>query len=435
MNDVGRLLRGRLPMIAVAAMAACAALFTSGCRPNNQFVPPPPPKVTVAKPLRQDVLDSIDFTGTTRAMATVELRTRVDGYLEKIAFTDGVTVKAGDLLFVIEKAPYQAALDAAKAGLQKAEAALQLSDANLARTKQLIESNSASQQQLDVDAAQRASAAADVASAKAALKQAELNLGYTEIRAPIAGRIGRHLIDFGNLVHAETSLLGIIESVQPIYAYFNVSERDLLRFMEMMREHKLPDPTQNPPTIYLGLENERGYPHEGRLDFRQLGVDPGTGTIERRAVYENADLNLIPGLNVRLRAGIGEPQPKLLVERRAVGTDQRGDFVLVVNEKNMVEYRNVRLGITVGDLQVIEDGIGPNDRVVVNGLQRARPGAQVDPQVAETPKPPRDVAGERLLSPTTPSATRPADVTKPDGNSKPIPSSTAPIGRPESVSG
>ncbi|MGC3971804.1 MAG: efflux RND transporter periplasmic adaptor subunit [Pirellulales bacterium] len=390
------------------AVGAAILIGVGGCRPQNQFQPPPPPKITVAKPLRQDVIDTIDFTGTTRPIATVELRARVEGYLERIAFTDGATVKAGDLLFVIEKAPFQAAVNVAKANVQKAEAALQLADATLARTQQLVTNNAASQQQLDVDAANRATAAAELAATQAALTQADLNLGYTEIRAPIGGRIGRHLIDVGNLVHAEQSLLGVIESIAPIYAYFNVSERDLLRFMDMMRQHKLPDPTKEPPTLYLGLANEQGFPHEGHLDFRELGVDAGTGTILRRAVYDNADQTLIPGLFVRIRAGVGRPQAKLLVDRAAVGTDQRGDFVLVVNEKNIVEYRTVRLGIAVGDLQVIEDGVGADDRVVLNGLQRARPGSPVAPEESQI-EPPSSNDNQRLTAPqpTATSAAKP----------------------------
>ena len=369
----------------IAVVLGLCSIAATGCRPKNEFVPPPPPKVTVAQPHREKVADSIDFVGTTKSVATVELRARVGGYLERIAFTDGQNVKAGELLFVIEKAPFEAALQAADAEVQKAEAALLLADATLARTRQLVETNSVSKQQFDVDEAQRATAAANVASAKAALKQANLNLGYAEIRAPTSGRIGRRLIDVGNLVYAEQSLLAVIESITPIYAEFYVSDADLLRFMEMLREHKLPDPAVKPPTLYLGLENEAGFPHVGRLDFRQFGVNSGTGTILRRAVYDNADGKLIPGLYCRLRATLGEPQPALLVDRRAVGTDQRGDYLLLVNDKNVVEYRTVKLGIVIGDMQVVTSGVKAEDWIVINGLQRARPGSQVTPEKGRMP--------------------------------------------------
>ncbi len=168
-------------------------------------------------------------------------------------------------------------------------------------------------------------------------------------------------------------MLATIESIDPIDAYFNVSETELLQFMEMLRRHELPDPAKHPPTLYLGLSNEKGCPHKGHLDFRQLGVDAGTGTILRRGVFPNPDLALIPGLYVRIQATIGDPVPQLLVEERAIGTDQRGDFLLVVNDKNIVESRPVRLGIKVDGMRVIREGIKKEDWVIINGLQRAAP--------------------------------------------------------------
>lgn len=359
-------------------MGAIVAL--SGCGSRNQFIPPPPPEVTVAHPTTDEVVDSIEFTGTTRATATVNLRARVNGYLEQIKFEDGQAVNEGDLLFVIEQAPFEVALASAKSTLQKAQAALQLAETNHARTAELFQRKVVTQQDLDVQKANLASAQADVAAAQAQVRQAELNLQYTEIHAPITGRIGRHLVDKGNLIQAEQTQLAVIESIDPIQAYFNVSEPDLLRFMEMLRENKLPDPEKHPPVLYLQLANETGFPHEGHLDYRELGVDPATGTILRRAVFPNPDHALIPGLFVRLRVPIGEPQPKLLVEERALGADQRGQYVLVVNDENVVEYRPVKTGIAVGDRRVIQDGIDKDDWIVVNGLQRARPGSKVSPQ-------------------------------------------------------
>jgi RND family efflux transporter MFP subunit len=365
-----------------AAAAALLLLLAplSGCKPRNAFVPPPPPKVTVALPEQRNIVETMEFTGTTRATARVELRARVNGYLHKISFPDGAMVKEGELLFIIEPAPYEAEQQAAQAQVQKAEASLQLAVANLARTQRLFEQNAATEQQVDVQKAEQATAEADVATAKAALRQADLNLSYTEIRAPIAGRIGRHLVDIGNLVQAETTPLATIESIDPIHAYFYVSEPDLLRFMQMVRERRIPDPSITPPALTLGLANEGGFPHQGHLDFRELGVDPGTGTVLRRAVFPNPDNTLIPGLFVRIRAEIGEAVPRLLVEDRAIGADQRGDYVLVVNKENIVEYRPVKLGIAVDGLRVIESGIDSGDRIVVNGLQRARPGAPVTPE-------------------------------------------------------
>jgi RND family efflux transporter MFP subunit len=370
-----KLPRARLSLVLLLLVAGPA-----GCQRRNEFVAPPPPEVTVATPVEREVADSIELTGTTRATARVDLRARISGYLQRIEFEDGQTVKEGDLLFVIEPAPLEAALQAALASRQKAQANLQLAEANLSRTTQLYKQGVATQQELDVQDAQRASAAAEVAVAEAAVTQARQQLGYTKIHAPISGRISRHLVDRGNLVQAEQTLLATIESIDPIHAYFYISERDLLRFMKLLRENKLPDPDDNPPKLHLGLANEAGFPHHGYLDYRELGVDPGTGTVARRGVFPNPKNILIPGLFVRISAQIGEPAPKLLVEERALGSDQRGDYVLVVNGENTVEYRPEELGIASNGWRVVEEGLSATDRVVVNGLQRARPGAKVNPQ-------------------------------------------------------
>ncbi len=241
---------------------------------------------------------------------------------------------------------------------------------------------------VDIQEAELATARADVAAAEAALKQARLELGYTEIRAPIDGRIGRHLVDVGNLVQAEQTRLATIETIDPIEVDFYVSETDLLRFMEMLRQNRLPNPAEKPPVLYLGLANEQGFPHKGHLTYRELGVDPGTGTILRRAVFPNPDGTLIPGLFVRIRAPLGEPESRLLVPEQALGADQRGDFLLVVRDDNVVEYRPVQPGVAVGGMRVIRSGIDESDAVIVNGLQRVRPGAKVNPQrVDPTPLP------------------------------------------------
>ena len=355
----------------------------SGCEQRNAFVAPPPPEVMVAQPVSQAVTETLEFTGKTRARATVEIRSRVTGYLQKIAFDDGANVQAGDLLFVIDPAPFEADVQLAEATLQKTHAVEQLAKANLARAVELQKERAIAKQEVDADDAELATATASVRAAEASLRKAKLDLGYAEIRAPISGRIGRHLIDAGNLVNAEQTLLAIIESTDPIYAYFYVSESIELRFMQLVREHKIPDPAQQPPVLQLGLQNEEGFPHQGYLDFRELGVDPTTGTISRRAIYPNADRTLIPGLFVRLRTSLGEPTPKLLVEERAIGTDQRGAYLLVVNDKDVVEYRTVKLGTQVGGLRVIEQGVHDAEWIVINGLQRVRPGTTVRPQRTE----------------------------------------------------
>lgn len=355
----------------------------AGCEQRNQFQPPPPPQVQVSRPVQQAISDTIDFSGTTVAFARVEIRTRVQGYLEQVLFQDGADVEKGDLLFVIEQGPFKAALKSAEADVQKAVANLHLAETNLRRSTQLSKNQAISQSQLDLDQANVETAKADLAAANAALETAQLNLSYTEIRAPISGRIGRHLLDTGNLVHAEETMLAVIETIDPIYTHFFVSESDLLMFMEMLRMHEIPDPSVEVPTLYMGLEGEQGFPHVGKLDFRELGIDPGTGTTLRRAIFENPGEQIVPGLFVRLRALIGAPQPRLMVEERAIGTDQRGDYLLVVGPDNKVEKRIIELGPAAGNMRVIREGIASNDRVVINALQRARPGSEVSPQETE----------------------------------------------------
>jgi multidrug efflux system membrane fusion protein len=339
----------------------------------------------VAQPVSQLVAETLEFTGNTRARATVEIRSRVTGYLQKVAFEDGAHVQAGDLLFVIDPAPFEADVQLAEAALQKAQAIEQLAKVNLTRALELQKQRAIAKQEVDADDAELSTATASVRSAEASLRKSKLDLGYAEIRAPIGGRIGRHLLDAGNLVNAEETLLAVIENIDPIYAYFYVSESIELRFMQLVREHKLPDPAVQPPLLQLGLQNEEGFPHQGSLDYRELGVDPQTGTISRRAVFPNPDRALIPGLFVRLQTKLGEPIPKLLVEERAIGTDQRGAYLLVVDDKNVVEYRSVKLGAQAENLRVIEQGVSEADWVVVNGLQRARPGTTVRPQRTEKP--------------------------------------------------
>lgn len=355
-------------------------LMATGCQPRNQFIPPPLAKVTVAKPVERPVQDYFYTTGQTRAVSSVELRARVIGYLKEIRFKDGDQVKKDQVLFVIDQAPYQAIVDSAKAALEKSRAQLLLAEQELARTEVLARENAATASKLDLQSAQRSVAVADVTAAEAALRQAQLDLDYTFIRAPFDGRIGRHLVDLGNLISSGQTVLASLESVDPIFAYFNVSEQDLLNFIERQKTGSLPLLNDSDPIdLELALGNSDNFLFKGTLDYREFGINPRTGTTDRRAVFPNSGVSLVPGLFCRLRAPMGPPRNRLLVDERAVQTDQRGHFLTTVNSKNIVELKFVKIGTLDKGLRVIESGLNPDDLVVINGLQRARPDATVEP--------------------------------------------------------
>jgi RND family efflux transporter MFP subunit len=388
------MIRNRRP--AFFATLAAGALAVLGCQPRNEFVPPPPPAVEVAAPVERPVTDYLEFTGATRPVSTVDLRARVNGYLEAIHFEDGAMVEEGQLLFTIEQAPFKTKLAMAEADRARARAALQLAEGELRRLRTLVSRDAGTAQELDIRLAERESAVAGLAAAEAAVDEAELELAYCEIRAPIAGRIGRHLVDVGNLVQSEQSPLATIERFDPIYVYFTLSEGDLLDLQSGLSPgESAPDSPlgDGERELELGIGGEEGYPYRGRLDFTDLGVDPGTGTLQLRGVFPNEDRRLLPGLFARVRTAVGSARPRLLVPDRALGTDQRGDYVLVVGEGDIVEYRSVTLGRAVEGLRVVTSGLEGGERVVVNGVQFARPGAPVDPQPADTPE---AVAGATL---------------------------------------
>ena len=356
-----------------------------GCRADPGSSTPVPTTVSVAKPTIQGVTEYLSFSGNTAASDSVTLVARVEGYLDKVHFKDGAPVKGGDLLFTIQQDQYKAQLQQANAQVAAQEAALAHAKEELARYTGLFKEEAAAQTQVDHWRYERDSAAAALLSAQAQVELAKLNLGYTQIKAPFDGRIGRHLVDPGNVVGAAgvRTSLAEIERIDPLYVYFTVNERDLLRVIEHRKQTAAPPIAERQIPVFFGLSNEEGYPHEGRVDFASISVAPTTGTLQARGIFRNPDRSVLPGLFVRVRVPALEKKDALLVPGDAVSFDQQGEYVLVVNDKNIVERRSVKTGSQVGGMLVIADGLKPADRVIVEGILQAIPGRAVKPQQAE----------------------------------------------------
>lgn len=367
-------------------------LCASGCEKSNAGAGKkagPPVKVEVAAPLEQEVTDFQDFTGRLDAVESVEIRARVSGYLTKVAFDPnielGAEVKVGDLLFEIDERPYQNSLASAEAQLAAAEAQFKTVAAELARTEELVAKKAATARDLERDVGRKAEAEAAIKSGTAAVAQATLDRDFTKIAAPIAGRISRPLLTEGNLVTPGTGTLTTIVSVDPVHVYFDMDEPTYLTLQKQVRDGQLAGPQQVEIPLLMGLANDTGYSHHGKLDFVENRVDPNTGTVRVRGVFPNPKPErgsrvLAPGLFARVRLPLGKPHKALLVSERAIGRDQGQAFVFVVSAENEVVYRRVKLGTLHDGLRVILDGLNAGERIVINGLQRVRPGSKVDPQ-------------------------------------------------------
>lgn len=363
-----------------AAAAAVASVLLAGCA-GNQYEAPPPPDVTVARPVERDVTTYGEFTGRTVSVESVDVRARVQGILQQMSFKPGTDVEKGSLLFVIEPTLYEARVQQSEADLAGAEAKARAADEQLAITQEIFARRAGSKADLVQKTQARDEARAAVARARADLAAAKLDLSYTHIYAPISGRIDRNYVDVGNLVGAgEATRLATIVRERPIYVYFDVSERDLLEHPELLHGGRQGGALE----VFLALVDESGFPRNGTLDYTSNRVDPSTGTIELRAVFPNADARIVPGLFVRVRVPY-DRGPSLLVPDDAVQSDQRGRYVLVLDEHDVVEQRPVETGPLEGRLRVVTSGLGLGDRVVIRGLQRARPGSAVEPTEEQIP--------------------------------------------------
>jgi RND family efflux transporter MFP subunit len=421
-------LRAALPLIPVVLI-----LCVDGC--ERQVAPPeqPPPMVTVARPLVREVIEWDEYTGTLAAADAVDLRAQVSGMVMDAPFTEGAIVPAGQLLFQIDERPYKADLEAKRAAQAQAEAQLALNRVTLARYEQASPGSAVSQQEYDVAKANVKQATAAVEGAKAAVQVSDLNVNWCRVTAPIKGRVGRKLIKPGNLVTAggtpaTGTLLTTIQSVDPIYHYATVDERSVLKYRRLAAEGKRISARDQPIPCFLQLLNESGFPHEGIVDFVDNTIDPTTGTIKARGVYPNPDGAMTPGMFGRTRvAGSGRYQA-VLVPDEAIGSDLNVRFVLTVDANSVVQAHPVVLGALFGTLRSIEKGISGNERVIINGLMKARPGGKVT-VVKEAEL---DASAIQLTAPGSPT-TQALPATRPFETPATLPAATRPTTRITSI--
>jgi RND family efflux transporter MFP subunit len=370
----------------VVAIFACVAL--SACE-QNSFVPPPPPKVDVAVPVQRAITRFLEATGNTAPIKSVDLVARVQGVLQSIAYQDGTLVKEGTTLFTIEPETYKLKLEQAQAAEAGSQASAKQADADFKRQTDLVARQAVSQATLDTSTSSRDNAQANLQQAQANTKIAAVNFGYTNVVAPFDGVVSAHLVSVGELVGAASpTQLATIVALDPIYVNFNVNEQDVLRIRAEAKRRGMTSSDLTSLPVEVGLQTESGYPHKGKLDYASPTINQSTGTLAVRGVLPNADRVLLPGYFVRVRVPIDQQQSALLVPDTALGSDQSGRYVLVVNGDSVVEQRKVQTGPIEGDLRVIESGLKPDDRVVVAGLLRAIPGQKVEPQLQKIEAPP-----------------------------------------------
>jgi RND family efflux transporter MFP subunit len=374
----------RIFTVNLLGVCAGALLSIGGCgKSGGSAQSAPPPQVTVAQVLEKRVKDWDEFTGRLQAVETVEIRPRVSGYIDKVAFTEGGRVKRGDLLFVIDPRPYQAEYDRAAADVKRYKTALELARIELVRVQRLKDSGAVSEEELDERKSTVAQAEANVAGTEAAREAASLNLNFTQVTSPIAGRVSRAEVTRGNLVTGGSNggtLLSSVVSMDPMYLYFDADEQSYLRYAKMARSGVGPSSNDAQNPVQVGLADEEGFPHPGAVDFVDNQLNPQTGTIRARAVLQNKNGQFTPGLFARVQLLVSGEYSAILIEDRAVNTDQNQKYVLLLGANNQIEYRKVKLGRVIEGLRIVREGLKPGDVIVVNGAQRVHPGVAVTPQ-------------------------------------------------------
>jgi RND family efflux transporter MFP subunit len=364
-----------------AGLAVAATFFLSACE-QNTFVQPPPPKVDVAVPVQRPFTRYLETTGNTAAFKNVDLVARVSGFLQSINYKDGAFVKEGTSLFTIEPETYKLKLEQAQAAETGAQASVRQAEADYKRQVELVQRQAVSQATLDNSTSARDNAQANLLQAQVNTKIAAMNYGYTNVTAPFDGVVSAHMVSVGEYVGASgPTQLATIVALEPIYVNFNVSEIDVQRIREEARRRGMTVGDLTSLPMEVGLQTESGFPHKGKLDYAAATLNQSTGTLPVRGVIPNTDRALLPGFFVRVRVPVDEVKSALFVPDVALGADQAGRYVLVVNAENVVEQRRVRIGPVEGGLRVIEDGLKADDRIITAGLLRAIPGQKVDPQL------------------------------------------------------
>ena len=368
-----------LAKLSAFALAGAAFIAVSGCGKKAPQIAHSAPEVQVSKPIKKTFEVWDEYTARVEPLEFVELRSRVSGYLEKIFFKEGQIVKAGDLLFVIDPRPYEASLAAAKASVKEAEARLLLAKTNLERAKDLLKSNAISKEIYDTRESDVLSTEASLLNAQALLKEAELNLEYTHIRAPISGKVSQRLVDPGNLITANTTVLTTIVNSSIVQAYFEISERDMLRYQNSGLFKEIDVINRKGPPVEMTLWGEEHKPFKGELTYFDNRIGSQTASLTMRADIKNPDHYLAAGMFGKIKVRGGKAQEFLVLPEEIIGTDLINRYVLVVNKDGIVEYRPVKIGRLFGKYRAIEEGVTENDDVIFVGLQRAAPGAKVTP--------------------------------------------------------